>query len=147
MMCCARHRFLCCYAGDVMNPFTRFLRQWTDDKDLHKFVEHSDALEALVVRVYKMGEATPADEAEYQALRRWLQTNYASWEATLRPYWQQATVQGTLVQTDPFKALLRAERAADFAGDWSAMQRLPAAREALNRLVLARGGLDESTRA
>jgi hypothetical protein len=147
MMYCARQRFLCWYAGDVMNPFTRFLRQWTDDKGLHKLVEHCDALEALVVRVYKMGEATPADEAEYQALRRWLQANYTSWEATLRPYWQQATVQGTRVQTDPFKALLRAERAADFVGDWSAMQRLPAAREALNRLVLAHGGLDESTRA
>lgn len=124
-----------------MNPFTRFLRQWTTDKDLHTFVEHCDALEALVIRVYKQGDATAADEAEYQALRRWLQANYASWKEALHPYLQDAPDSDEGFE-DPFEALLRAERASAFVGNWRMMQKLPAAREALNRLVLKQGGVD-----
>lgn len=120
-----------------MNPFTRFLRQWTDDKDLHTFIEHCDALESLVVRVYKQGEASAADEAEYQAMRRWLLANYGGWEKALGSYWRVA---GAGEGADPIKALLHAERASSFVGDWDAMRHLPVVREALNRLVLKHGG-------
>lgn len=120
-----------------MNPFTRFLRQWTDDKDLHAFIEHCDALEALVVRVYKQDEASGADEAEYQALRRWLLANYGAWQKALQPYWRPA---GAEEGADPISALLRAEQASTFVGDWDAMRHLPIVREALNRLVLKHGG-------
>lgn len=123
-----------------VNPFTRFLRQWSDDKDLHTFIEHCDALEALVVRIYRQGEATAADEAEYQALRRWLRAHYRSWKEALKPYWQNAGVQDDRRQADPFEVLLRVEEASEFAGDWRIMQQLPAVREALNRLVLKRSG-------
>lgn len=124
-----------------MNPFTRFLRQWTTDANLHTFVEHCDALEALVIRVYKQGQAAPADEAEYQALRRWLKANYASWKGPLRSYLPDRadSDEGTL---DPIEELLLVERAAGFVDNWSLMQRLPPAREALNRLVLKRGGVE-----
>jgi len=37
---------------------------------------------------------------------------------------------------DPFRYLLAATRAATFCGSWAHMQALPAAREALNRLIL-----------
>ena len=127
-----------------MNAFTRFLRQWNRDKGLETLIEHCDALEALVVRVYKQGAASGADEAEYQALRRWLQGNYASWREALRPHWQAARVNGTATRQDPFEVIFRAENASDFAGDWSIMQQLPAAREALNRLLLERRADNET---
>ena len=122
-----------------MNLFTRFLRQWSRDPDLEKLVEHCDALEALVIRVYKRGEATAADEAEYQALRGWLAANYPAWQPMLRPYWQEASVAGKPAATDPFLRLVAADSARAFVGDWEAMQHLPAAREALNRLILQLG--------
>lgn len=119
-----------------MNLFTHFLKQWNRNKDLDLLVDHCDALEALIIRVYKQGEATAADEAEYHALRSWLQNNYGQWEKQLQPLWREATVAGAPAQQDPFRRLIEAESAADFVDDWQAMQNLPAAREALNRLVL-----------
>jgi hypothetical protein len=119
-----------------MNPFSRFLRQWSEDENVHRLLEHCDALEALVVRVYKAGEASAADEAEYQAIRRWLHANYGKWEPRLRPHWQRARVAGKNAGEDPILELLAHESAASFVGDWEAMQRLPAAREALNQMLL-----------
>jgi hypothetical protein len=121
-----------------MNPFTRFLRQWNKDKDLDQLIEHCDALEALVIRVYKGGEATAADEAEYHALRRWLLANYPDWQAELQPLWRRAKVAGAAATRDPFLRLIEAESASEFVGDWEAMQHLPAVREALNSLVLSK---------
>lgn len=127
-----------------MNPFTRFLRQWIqDDVGLDQLVERCDALEALVIRVYKEGAATAADEAQYQAIRRWMQHNYAAWQEDLRPFWQQANVAGRPAAEDPFLRLTAPETASAFAGDWQAMQVLPAAREALNRLVIQQSNEDE----
>ena len=119
-----------------MNLFTRFLRQWLRDPDLQQLLEHWDALEALVIRVYKGGAASAADEAEYQALRGWMQANYPAWRERLRVYWRQAQVGGKPATTDPFLRLTEPPTAASFVGDWQAMQHLPAAREALNQLVL-----------
>jgi hypothetical protein len=120
-----------------MNPFTKFLRQWTqDDEKLDLFIAHCDALEALVIRVYKRAEASAADEAEYLALRRWLRAHYGSWQEVLRPLWQEAQVGGERAREDPFVKLIAAESAAAFVDNWNAMQNLPAAREALNQLLL-----------
>jgi hypothetical protein len=117
----------------MTNPFSRFLRQWSDDEKLGTLLEHCDALEALIVRVYKRGEATPADEAEYQALRAWMQANYRSWKRVLRPFWKQNLVAGEEARNDP------PDSAAGFVGNWETMRTLPAAREALNRLLLKKG--------
>ena len=125
-----------------MNPFTRFLQQWAKDRDLETFVEHCDALQALVIRVYKQGNATGADEAEYQALRRWMQTHYGLWRDALRPYWQQKGAPGESTGADPFEAMFGVENAVAFVGAWHIMQQLPDAREALNRLILKRSGAD-----
>lgn len=121
-----------------MNLFTRFLRQWNKDKDLERLIEHCDALEALVIRVYKGGEAKAADEAEYHALRSWLRANYPEWQDELQPLWRKAKVAGVAATKDPFLRLIEAESASEFVGDWEAMQNLPAAREALNSLVLSK---------
>src|SRR5690606_37632933 len=122
-----------------MNRFTRFLRQWLgDEEDLDLLIQHLDALEALVIRVYKGGVATPADEAEYGKIRLWLQEHYPAWPDEMRPYWQQAVVGGRPATEDPVLRVLQATAAADLVDDWEAMQNLPAVREALNRLVLTR---------
>ncbi len=122
-----------------MNLFTRYLRQWMgDEDDLQPLIQHLDALERLVIRVYKGGAATPADEAEYGKIRLWLTEYYPPWQEELRPYWQQATVGGRPATEDPVLRVLQAEAAAALVGDWEAMQNLPAIREAVNRLVLAR---------
>lgn len=122
----------------AMNPFTRFLRQWSGDKKLETFIEHCDALESLIIRVYKRGKTTAGDEAEYQALRRWMNTNYPAWKDALRPIWKEVQVGGAPVQEDPFLRLTCAEHSEEFVDDWKTLQHLPAAREALNKLVLAR---------
>jgi hypothetical protein len=122
-----------------MNPFTRFLsRRLGQGDDLLAFIERWDALERLVIRVYKGRAASAADETEYGELRDWLRSRYAALAPSLLPYWQDALVGGQQPASDPFASLLLAESAQALVGDWQAMQRLPAAREALNRLILAR---------
>lgn len=121
-----------------MNPFTRFLQQWAPEKDLDAFVQHCDALQRLIIRVYKQGEATAADEAEYQALRRWMAIHYGAWRDELGRFWQTKRAGDEQRSGDPFEAMFSAERAFDFAGAWGVMQQLPDAREALNRLILHR---------
>ena len=118
-----------------MNPFTRFLLGRGEDRALRAFVERWDALEMLVIRVFRNKGAETADETEYQELRPWLQANYPHWQEKWHPYWQEAKAGGQPARQDPFERILTAENAADFANDWEAMQYLPAAREALNRYI------------
>lgn len=120
-----------------MNPFTRYLLGGgrKEDKALQTFVERWDALEGLVIRVFRNKMAETADETEYQQLRPWLLANYPLWEDKWRPYWQETLVGRLPCESDPFQRLLTAEKAADFIGDWEAMQHLPAAREAINRYI------------
>ena len=120
-----------------MNPFTHFLVQLLpkDDSGLQAFVHHWDALEVLVIRVYRSGKAETADEEEYQELSTWLEENYVLWQDRLNAYWQETKVGGQITTQDPFLRLMVPRQAADFVGDWAAMQHLPAAREALNRYI------------
>jgi hypothetical protein len=130
-------------AGVAMNIFTRFLSGGLGDKKLEEWIRHWDGVEGLVVRVFKAKGATAEDEGEYGRLRPWLLAHYPAWEGALRPHWQAAKVAGALAKQDPFARLLRVETAGGFVGDWEAMQHLPAAREALNRLVVERTGAKE----
>lgn len=122
-----------------MNPFTRFLVRNHDDVTLRHLLDHCDALEALVIRVYKGKQATPDDEVEYAELRRWFQAHYANWSGKLKPYWHKVLAGGQTPEQDPILRLLAAATAADFVGDWGAMQHLPAAREMLNQFVVNLG--------
>jgi hypothetical protein len=119
-----------------MNIVTGALAKRLKNHHLKDWIAHWDALEALVIRVYKGKKATSEDETEYRRLRAWLTRNYPRWQAALRPHWQQSLLAGEPALADPFTRLFSALQAADFAGDWSAMQTLPAAREALNRYLL-----------
>ncbi len=119
-----------------MNPFTRFLARNSRDNSLSQLLEHCDALEALVIRVYKSKKATAGDEEAYAVLRGWFQANYHAWQERLKPYWQKVLAGGKTPAQDPIMRLLAAATAADFLGDWNAMQHLPAAREMLNQYVM-----------
>lgn len=121
-----------------MNPFTKALSSRLRERRLRDFVARWDAVEALVVRVYRAGVATAQDEAAYARLRAWLTHHYPMWQAALEPNWRVALRGGKPCEADPFAEVLEAPRAAHFVGNWACMQALPAAREALNRLILER---------
>ena len=121
-----------------MNPVTQHLLAHIDDRRIRDFVEAWDALEALMIRVYKNGQADRDDEHTYRRIRRTLRRLLPRYTDALEPYWQQTTINGEAVTTDPFAALISPEDAAAFVEDWDMMQRLPAAREALNGWLLDR---------
>ncbi len=124
-----------------MNPFTHFLARQLRPRQLQALIDYWDTLEALIIQVYKTHSATAADEADYRRVRAWLQRYYPTWEEALRPHWQKAQVGGRPADHDPFQRLIAPESVAAFVTDWEAMQTLPAAREALNRLILAQTAL------
>ncbi len=119
-----------------MNPFTRALLTRTRNEALRAFVARWDVLEALVIRVYRAAAASEADRQEHRTLRQQLLRDYPRWRAPLQPLWQTARRGGEPCKEDPFEFLLRAEDATCFIGSWEHMQALPAAREAINRLLL-----------
>lgn len=122
-----------------MNPFTRFLAGRSANHQLHDFISHWDALEALVIRVYKGQAMTPADEVEYQSLHGWLQEQYPLWQDQLQRFWPMTLIGGQPAEVDPFLALLAAGQAGDYVNNWTAMQTLPAARETLNQFLMEMG--------
>lgn len=121
----------------AMNPFTRFLMQWSQNAPLEALVERWDVLEALVIRVYKNKVATAVDEEQYQQAKIWLEANYDQFAPQLKPYWQPTKVGGSTDHGDPFCVLFAPDTAVEFVNNWRAMQHLPAAREALNQLIVA----------
>ncbi len=119
-----------------VNPFTKALASRLRSRRLKAFIARWDALEALVVRVYRSGVATPEDEQQFVELKAWLLRHYPEWQTPLEPHWRAALRAGQPCADDPFRYVLGATRAATFCGSWAHMQALPAAREALNRLIL-----------
>jgi hypothetical protein len=118
-----------------MNPFTRFLSQWSDDTGFDEFVRQWDRLERLVIDVYRGKLAEDAAQPEFEQVWPWLRQRYPGWETTLTPYWQVTRAAGEPTQVDPFRLLLAIDNPAAIRGDWRAMQHLPAAREAINRYL------------
>lgn len=123
-----------------MNPFSRFLSQFLrPDDDIQLFIAHWDRLEALVVQVYKRQQVTVEQATAFAESWPWLRQQYGSWQTRLAPYWPEALVGGRPAPQDPFLRLLGADRPESFLDDWEALQYLPAAREALNRYLVASG--------
>jgi hypothetical protein len=122
----------------AMNVFTKSLLALLGlgQNDLQEFVRRWDVLEQLVISVFRAKAAAQADEVVYAETRVWLNQHYPQWRDALQPHWQRAKVAGQLASTDPFALLLAHQQAADFVKNWAAMQNLPAAREALNNLIL-----------
>ena len=121
-----------------MNPFTRSLLRRLNDRQLGEFVAAWDQLEALIIQIYKSGEASPTDEAALKQTRRRLSRHYPRWQPDLSRYWPQMRAGGEPLDGDPFEMLLSIQTGDGIPGNWRAMQILPAAREALNQYLLDR---------
>ncbi|NJN54908.1 MAG: hypothetical protein HC804_09215 [Anaerolineae bacterium] len=122
-----------------MNPFTKYLRQWSADEDFDAFVGYWDRLEQLTIQVYRQKITVGAAQPEFDVVWPWLREEYGRWQTLLEPFWQQSTAVGALTQTDPFLLLLKIQSPAEIPGDWRLMQHLPAARETLNQYALTKG--------
>ena len=66
----------------------------------------------------------------------WLRENYQQWSGDLRPYWQKTVSGGQPTTIDPFQMLIDLPNPEAILGNWTAMQHLPSAREALNNYIL-----------
>ena len=97
----------------MSNPFTQFLRQWSNDDQFAEFVQYWDRLEAVVVGVYRKKMSLKAAENEFTFVWPWLRLHYPAWERLLRPYWQSTLIAGKPTQHDPFVQLLQIEVAED----------------------------------
>ena len=119
-----------------MNPFRRLFVRHDHYRDLRKFVQQWDELEELLINIYKAGAASPAETRAHAEIRSQLRRAYSHWQVQLHEYWKETRAAGEIVKDDPFLQLLAIEQADDFIDDWRGMQTLPAAREALNQLLL-----------
>lgn len=121
----------------MRNPFSNYLNQWSDNPDFEQFLSYWDELEFITIRVYQRKMTVDEARPDFERVWHWLRENYEVWEGKLRPYWQQTISGGQPTQTDPFKLLIGKQNPEDILDDWTAMQHLPSAREALNQYILA----------
>lgn len=119
-----------------LNPFSRFLGQWSQNRPFTQFVAQWDELEAIVVGVYRQKMSLDDSRPTFNQVWPWLRQQYPTWEVELRPYWQQTKAAGQPTQTDPFALLLAFDQPEAILDNWAAMQHLPAAREAINQYLL-----------
>ncbi len=119
-----------------MNPFTKYLSQWSADHPFSDFVAYWDRLERIVIEVYREKRDVASAASEFNEVWPWLRHHYPEWHDILRPYWQSTRAAKQPTRTDPFRLLLDITDTAAIIGDWGAMQHLPAAREAINRYLI-----------
>lgn len=110
------------------------------DQDLAEFVDRWDRLEVLVIQVYKSRIVSAEDESEHREVFDWLRQRYPEWQPVFEPYWLATKIAGKPTTDDPFLFLLSHQGAGEFVRNSQAMKTLPAAREALNQLLIARLG-------
>ena len=124
----------------MANPYTNFLRRMQGNREaaLATFVAWWDGVEAIVVDVNKRRSATDEERAAYAEARAALLADYDSvWAARFAPHWPLTKEAGAMTPSDPFPRILAAATADDFVRNRRAMQALAAARETINRYVLA----------
>lgn len=126
-----------------MNPVTAALLEQVDWPELETWIKSWDRLEALYVETYRSAEVTQTQQRDYRRLRADLRSGYGSWREALKTYWQETRVGGHPLVEDPFVALTAEKKLDPQKTDWAAMQLLPAAREALNALLIDRIGAED----
>lgn len=119
-----------------MNPFTRYLSQWSNNHSFSDFIGYWDRLERVVIEVYRQKTDVASAAPEFDEVWPWLREQYREWQDALRPYWQATRAAKQPTRTDPFRLLLDISNPTEIIGDWRAMQHLPAAREAINRYLV-----------
>ena len=120
-----------------MNPSTAALLKSISDPRIADFVSLWDELEHLTISIYRAKHVAPGEAARFPELVAAIRQKIAPLQRPLRPHWQATRVKGNLLEEDPFEFLLRLPKAEAILDNWTAMQLLPAAREALNLYLLA----------
>ncbi len=120
-----------------MNPFTQFLAQPLTAHKFLSFVKKWDVIEQIVVNTFREQGNLREDMKDWQKVRGALRREYPMWIEQLAPFWRQALLNGKPAPEDPFLALLNYDDVGAFRQNWRAMQTLPIAREAINRLLMA----------
>lgn len=121
-----------------MNPVTKALLKELGDPDAERFVVDWDELEMLVIEIYKEGKTSPEHENVYRDLKARLHDTYPPLRESLDAHWRSTKIQGKPIESDPYEMLIGQAPASGFVGNWAAMQTLPAAREALNEMLMAK---------
>ena len=119
-----------------MNPFSKYLSQWSTDRDFNAFIAQWDRLERLVVAIYRQKVDAGAAEAEFKTIWPELRRQYNVCAEALRPHWLATRAAGEATHVDPLQLLLDLASPEKVTGNWRAMQHMPAAREAINRFLL-----------
>lgn len=121
-----------------MNPVTHGLLQQLNDPRLTAFATDWDAVTELVIEIYQQKSLSVEQQARFFDAQERLLAAYPALAVELEPHWRVARVKGELVVGDPFLAVLNKASAKEFVENWDAMRTLPAAREALNMLLMGR---------
>lgn len=119
-----------------MNPFSRFLAQTIPQHQFLNFVRQWDAVERVVVDTFREQGNLTENAKKWRKLRGALRRQYPTWMDRLKPFWRMALIEGKPALQDPFLFLLSYEDLIEFRQNWGAMQNLPVAREAINRLLI-----------
>jgi hypothetical protein len=122
-----------------MNPVTRRLLDEIDDPQLAAFALAWDEFEECLVGIYRDRACSPRLERRYAELRSSAEQGLGMWEPTLRRHWLATRINGAPPQQSPFRTVVAVQRPGDVLDDRLLMRTLPAAREALNNLLLERG--------
>lgn len=121
-----------------MNPVTLGLLRKINDPKVAVFAENWDRLEQLVIEIYRQKSVSFDQQAYFFAIKEHLQSSYVQFEHELALFWPHIRIKGELVIGDPFASIIGKESAKEFVENWEAMRTLPAAREALNQMLVAR---------
>ena len=119
-----------------MNPVTRRLLEQIDNPHLAEFALAWDGFEECIVRVYRLGACQAEDEIQYGQLRDRLERDIGTWEHALEPHWRATRIDAAAPPESPFRMVLAVRQVQAVIGNWELMRTLPAAREALNHLLL-----------
>ena len=121
-----------------MNPVTQALLRQVKDPALYAFVRDWDTLSDLVIEANQQKSLSFDQQEIYFQVQERLRQSYARLAAVLAPFWRKAKIRGEVIIKDPFLALIDKQSAKEFVENWEAMKTLPAAREALNEMLMAR---------
>ena len=107
-----------------------------DERQIMTFAANWEILEELVADVYAKGQVDPKDRDLFGSLKLALKRYYRSLAEELQPFWQQVKVAGRALTKDPFAELLDTPGLTTLITNWEVMEQVPAAREALNLILV-----------
>jgi hypothetical protein len=108
-----------------------------DKGQVRLFLANWELLEELVSEVYSKGQVDPPDRDLFGSLKLALKRYYIALADELRPFWRQVRVAGRKLKQDPFVELLDVPGLSAFITNWEVIEKVPAAREALNLMLLS----------